>query len=813
MDHSEELKHFSLSPTSTYVNAVSLKNHMTLRNACINYRDANGRCWVDSDIPEASAAVSKDQIPCLNRFRNTVGHMSKFEIICFPLQKTLNLASMQDALCEELMSVLETGRLWTPSQTVKYVFSAGSEIRWKSNKSHLIHEHNDILDKLLKSSDTPLSANTVHAAIESTQFGSKVGYTDMFLYPHNASTSVGLIGSLHDNECIDMSPGEKDNKVPNMENRRYDMNDHLGFVCAGHTSHSGEAGRVRRVTCDIRVRILSINTICDITECFDFVREKINKYSDSETILKHEWTLFCMGVYCDVSDADIRYICSFHRRMSLLGPTSFSLHIQSDTKLVIMSVSSGTLLKRCSNGYWADSVEVYRSSRLKWSIKPHISTHGKDAMRACFSAFFCLWPYMEYNKAPRPLIASVQQPQAVCLPWCPATAAVSPCYTFRPVITTSFYNDILHDVDDGDANISSYIPGENVICLFLNLMYTYEDAIIISKRYIDNGGFSTYSLCNYNLSRNEYIPPIGSMMCGILSPWWKSKCQKDCKHSETYLASSSIVLGSKPTGIVHSTTSLRTGDVCVRIRSFQQLQDGDKLSMPHGQKGIVVIVDYENMPIAHNSKHGTIIPDMVMGMSSVITRQTNGVLYEAAMSLSLMEKGSPLPHVVQHGQLPSLEDEFTVVRGTTGEAFKTVIIADNGCYIVKDTRATLGMVRVLNQTQMSRERHQVSHVKIGKNTLRTPDGRARGGGVAWGEMEMQAASSIGLQYCGSEISERGDRVVGKWCTKCQRLGLLHTCTTDDDCVSVKAPYDLIITDCVNAIVHNGSFQYELVPEV
>ena len=64
---------------------------------------------------------------------------------------------------------------------------------------------------------------------------------------------------------------------------------------------------------------------------------------------------------------------------------------------------------------------------------------------------------------------------------------------------------------------------------------------------------------------------------------------------------------------------------------------------------------------------------------------------------------------------------------------------------------------------------QVSHVKVSKNALRTPDSRARGGGVAWGEMEVQSTSSAELQSCDNEIRERGDVIAGMWCRQCQRL--------------------------------------------
>ncbi|KAL4766725.1 hypothetical protein BDW60DRAFT_201920, partial [Aspergillus nidulans var. acristatus] len=505
--------------------------------------------------------------------------------------------------------------------------------------------------------------------------------------------------------------------------------------------------------------------------------------------------------------------CLQHRLRSLTGSTSFSLHISDDLRFINISISSGTLIKQTSSGYYADNVETHFSSRVPGGIRPVIDTKGKDQHRACFSAFFNLIPYISSDRAPRPLISSVQTPQAVCLVWCPGNAAVSPCYTFDPIVTTPLYERIRQDLNSDEATISCHLPGENVTCMFLNLEYNYEDAIMISKRYLDNGGFSTMSMCSYNLPQSEYIPPVGSTMCGVLSRWWKSPCQAHCTHKiEDLTDGSTFTVGYKPTGVVHSVTHLGSGDINVRIKSYQQLQPGDKLSMGHGQKGIAVPIEYEDMPVAYSPKHGYIVPDIVMAMSSVITRQTNGVLYEAAKSLSLLHENSSIPSVVNACDIADVSDEFVAMSGVTGELYQTMIYDNNGNAKLEPTCVTVGFNRVMNQTQMSRERHQVSHVHVSKNTLRTPDGRARGGGVAWGEMEVQSTSSAGLQSCDCEIRERGDVIVGKWCQQCQRLGLLCTCTTEEYHVLAKASYDLVVVDCINAITQNGSFQYSLAPE-
>lgn len=178
-----------------------------------------------------------------------------------------------------------------------------------------------------------------------------------------------------------------------------------------------------------------------------------------------------------------------------------------------------------------------------------------------------------------------------------------------------------------------------------------------------------------------------------------------------------------------------------------------------------------------------------------------------------MQEEAPLPAVVNACETTSVEDEYYVAPGTDGNFFTTLIYEENGNMSCRKTKASMGMVRVFNQTQMSHERHQVSHISMGKYTLRTPDGRACGSSVKWGEMEVQSTSSAGLQSCDREIPECGDCIMARFCWICQCLGLLCTCTTEDNHIQSKVPYDTVVLDCINTIVYNGSFQYQFLSEL
>lgn len=65
--------------------------------------------------------------------------------------------------------------------------------------------------------------------MEANYSETSVGYETLFIYPHNAAISVGLIGAFHDNHRIKISPGETP-KVPNQDGREYKISGSYALV-------------------------------------------------------------------------------------------------------------------------------------------------------------------------------------------------------------------------------------------------------------------------------------------------------------------------------------------------------------------------------------------------------------------------------------------------------------------------------------------------------------------------------------------------------------------------------------------------------
>lgn len=797
----------SFDEQHAYASIPSKLHKYTIRSLFEEYRDSGGACWVEADPPELSVTRDTGEITCMTRIRCPVGMPLSGVYVGLPPTFHDSLLQAMEAVKEWVAEAIDSGYLWCPPQCARADRVASGV--WKCSGTVLDGAMNEVMNAVEKSGLVPLTVSTVHAALESDKVQHEATFRGFYPYPRTTVPSTSLFGTSHNNSFIDLSPLEKE-KEPDMEAREF-RKEYTGYVCASHTSHSYEAGRSRRVTSDVLVRLLSYKTYRAVE------RISTRQVEDKEGGRESErWVLFCCGQACEVNRETVDQVCILHRLSSLAEDPGYGVYIREDSRVCVICIASGVLTKKCTNGVWADNSSSHLSDLLQFSLKPHIATSGQDFHRSCLSDHYSYIPFVEHNAAVRTSISSAQITQAVCMPYCPATAAVSPCHVFKPIVTTRAYRRIMIKQEE-ELDLASYLPGENVCILYHNLQLNFEDAVLVSKRYVENGGFSTMSTCRYLLPSTDYVPPAGSKVCARLCKWWKSGCQRGCKHTAEYLETSrSFSPFGCPTGTMVSRAVTKTGEQSIKVRSYASYQAGDKISTGHGQKGVgAKVVDYCDMPMC-TSRDGTVtIPDVVMAVGSIVSRQTVGQIYESGASIERLR--DPTKNmVIEADEIGPLGEEVTVACGMTGRRFRTVV-ANPGSHgsgeYLKPSFATLGFVRMFNQSQMTRERHFTSHRSMTKHTLRTPTKRSRGGALREGEMEIQATVAAGLVNCAEELRKRGDEVIVHVCRRCQRLRLLHSCTVPVEFAEVTLPYDIVVLDCVNKITYNCVFEYEIEPDV
>lgn len=785
-----------LSHGSEFSRNAEVSKYLTLRRLCERYRDGSGKGWRgNGSVPELDGSVEEGQMCRMRGFPNMVGHFHDDVMIAYPYTEHDTATDMINLLTEDVIKAIDTGMLWCPPTLVEYRRDGDS---WYCNATKLSDVSSQRLSMMQACIPPPLSAYSCHAYYEAQRIPDHSPLRGIFTYDSQVTPVTGMFGTLHNNTAIDVCVDE-DPDVPSLEAR--DFREHFkGILCAGHTAHSQDAGIARRVTIGTDVRLLTEDTYNALLW--------ISRYCEEvEYTGPKDWTMFCMGHLCAITEEEAKAIWTMVRLAQDSYPLAVSAYYVSDCNTLFLSISSGTLVKQLPDGGYYDSNELDSRYIPSEAGPPELDIYGDDQLACCFSPYFSLIPHVRSDRPPRPLMASVQTQQAVCTPWSPGTAAVAPCYTSRPLVRTPLVNNILSSIDDDPGSIADEVPGFDACICFANFPENYEDAMLVSQRFVDLGGFSSTAVCAYLLPAGEYVPPSGFTLCSRLCRWWKSSCPRYCKHNKPKpgeVPRRVFSTDREPTGVVTSSHITTSGEISVRVLSYAQLQTGDKLSTGHGQKGVTNIVPVEDMPYGITDTGEVIYFDIVMAISSVVNRQTNGQIYEAVSGLQAIRNGT---HTVTDATKPCIEEEVTLIDGATGREGTTILEGN----VITISRATWGFTRVFSQTQMVRERHHATHFVPGQRSITAPTGRSRGGGVKAGEMDFKAMISIGLVSCAKELASRGNMVSCAICTECRRLSVLCQCSNEPAIVYVTMPYGTVVFDVTSAATEGCSLEYDIAP--
>jgi DNA-directed RNA polymerase beta subunit len=233
---------------------------------------------------------------------------------------------------------------------------------------------------------------------------------------------------------------------------------------------------------------------------------------------------------------------------------------------------------------------------------------------------------------------------------------------------------------------------------------------------------------------------------------------------------------------------------------------GDKISMTAGQKGVGHIVECEDLPVIVMPDGTSFTADLYMAIGSIVSRQTNGMILESGIAMRASIDG--IKATVGYADDGEYEECSYIINSATGEPMRCQY-KDTGYESL--IKATVGMIRVVNQTQMTRERHHLTHNSEGKRSLGTTSGRASGGGVAAAEMDFHAMFSSGLIGCAQELFDRGNVVRVPFCVACGRIVIVkdHPRCDPSHILRVRMSYDTAVLDSMSASINQSSNVYTI----
>ncbi len=452
-------------------------------------------------------------------------------------------------------------------------------------------------------------------------------------------------------------------------------------------------------------------------------------------------------------------------------------------------------------------------------------THVEIAPYTILGICTSVIPYPEHNQSPRNSYEAAMAKQAL------------------GVFGTNFFNrvdtqsHILHYpqiplVKTKPMDVLGYFErpsGQNFIVAVMSFEgYNMEDAIVFNRSSIDRGLARTNLFRVYRAESRRYlgglkdkfeIPEAGTR--GFRGEQYYRLLEEDGIVSvESYVDGNDVLVGRtspprfleeyrefevkgpsrRDTSITMRPTEIGTVDdvfltgstqgsevVKVRVRDLRVPELGDKFASRHGQKGVIgMVVPHEDMPF---TVHG-VVPDMIINPHAIPSRMTIGQFLEslagkaAAVSGQIID-GTPFSNLgqeeirkvlVEYGFQPGGTE--VMYNGVTGERF----VAD----------VFIGIVHYQKLHHMVADKmHARARGQVQMLTRQPTEGRSRGGGLRFGEMERDCLIGHGAALLLKDrLLDESDKCTIYVCEKCGYLAYFdfrqrrYTCKICGDALEI-----------------------------
>jgi len=433
------------------------------------------------------------------------------------------------------------------------------------------------------------------------------------------------------------------------------------------------------------------------------------------------------------------------------------------------------------------------------------TTHLEISPAAILGVVASVIPYPEYNQSPRNSYEAAMAKQALGVSTANFLHRMDPRmhllhYPQKPLVRTKIFDLI---------NLDNRPFGQNmVVAVLTGGGYNIQDAIVINKAAIERGLARSTFFRTYEAVEMKYpggqedrfeVPPEDVLGYRSREAYVKLDLRDGLAFPESEVKGGEVIIGkTSPPRFLSSFFEYRAGTrrrdtsvsvrpsesgyvdrvvltedaegnrlVKVRVRDPRIPELGDKFASRHGQKGVIgMILPAEDMPFTEDG----VIPDVLINPHAIPSRMTVGQLLESIA-----------------GKVAALSGVFvdaTAFEGTSEEQLRQMLLKlgfrSDGKEVLYngitgerlEAEVFIGVVYYQKLHHMVADKiHARARGRVQILTRQPTEGRAREGGLRFGEMEKDCLVGHGASILLKErLFESSDKTLIFVCDNCGFVG-------------------------------------------